>query len=442
MKILFLASWYPTSKDGYSGLFIKKHAAAVKASGNDVVVLAIVVHRSKSLWRKRVEDFYDENGIRTVSVEIDTCFRDVAYHLIPLQYHIVRSIFNKDISKTFSPDIIHSNVIFPSGIIGDKFARKLGLPHIITEHWSQLRRFLKKPLFSRMGVKAYRNAIRILPVSYFLKQEIIDSSAGRASLQNNAYSNAVISRYMPASTQTAESGTLSGCESVPTYIAGQEGPGILDVTDKFRIIGNVIDSEIFKYKAKVADKDEVRICTIGTWNRTRSTTKRPELLIEALSILQTEFDKKIRLTMVGGGERLGELKELCSSKGVVAEFTGYLAAPEVASVLHSTDYMAHCSNVETFGIVVAEALMTGTPVICSNVGALSELMSEESGVPKGITCENTLDDWLHKLRMAFQWDFDNESIAKEMGDRYGMEAISGKLGEVYSELFCQIKKMD
>ena len=394
MKILFIASWYPTAKNHYSGIFVKEHAKAARNTGNEVTVLAIVVHRCSCLWRKRITDSIDENGIRTVLIEIDTCFRDVVYHAIPLQYRIVKNYVKNDLLNSFSPDLIHSNVVFPAGIIGDKLAQNLGIPHIVTEHWSQLRKFLKKPLFSQMGINVYNNAARILPVSEYLKQEIIDSVGG----------------------------------TIPV--------------DKFRVIGNVVDSRIFKYKTKTLCEDEIRICTIGTWNNTRNITKRPELLIEAISIIQTEFDKKIKLTMVGGGNRLDELKELCRTKSVAANFTGYLNSIEVATLLHSSDYMAHCSNVETFGIVVAEALMTGTPVICSNTGALIELMAEERGVVKGVTCENTLSDWLHKLKIAFLWRFDNESIAKEIGDKYSLDAISAELGEVYDELFCQIKKMD
>ena len=401
MKILFLTSWYPTTVDGYSGLFIKKHAEAVRASGNEIVVLAIVVHRSRSLWRKKVRDFYDENGIRTVLIEIDTCFRDIVYHSIPVQCRIVKKVFSRDISESFFPDLIHSNVVFPAGIIGDKLARILRVPYVVTEHWSQVRKFFKKPFFSRMGTNVYANAVRILPVSQFLKQEIVkamDGSRKRWHLFNGV--------------------------------------------DKFRVVGNVVDPEIFAYKPKTPKEREIHICSVGTWNKTRHLTKRPEILIEAISILQTEFGKKIKLTMVGSGNRLEELKELCRAKDVDAHFTGYLDAPEVAAIMQSSDYMAHCSDMETFCIVVAEAIMTGTPVICSDVGALDELMSEENGVAKGVMCENTVNDWLHKLKMALLWKFDNEAIAAEMKNKYSLNAIGTKIGEVYDELFCQIKKID
>ena len=425
MNILFLASWYPTSRDRYSGLFIKKHASAAKESGNDIAVLAIVIHRSKRLWKKRIEDNYDENGVRTILIEIETRFRDVVYHFIPLQYSIVKKVFDRYISKSFFPDLIHSNVVFPAGIIGDKLARALHIPNVVTEHWTQVRKFFMKPLLSRMGANVYANAARILPVSQFLKQEIVAGMNGRLKL----------TKIEPPGAKTAAD---SGYEAV----GGREGWYFFNGVDKFRVIGNVVDPEIFAYKPKVPKEGEVHICSIGTWNRTHNLTKRPEILIEALSILQPEFDKKIKLTMIGGGNRLEELKELCRNRGLDTEFVGYLPSQEIAAILHLSDYMAHCSDMETFCIVVAEAIMTGTPVICSNVGALGELMSEESGVAKGIMCENTVNDWYHKLKIALLRNFDNEAIATEIRNKYTPQAISRKLGEVYDELFCQIKKID
>jgi Glycosyltransferase len=425
MNILFLASWYPTAKDRYSGLFIKKHAVAAKESGNEVAVLAIVIHRSKRLWKKSVEDSCDENGVRTILVEIETRFRDIIYHLIPLQYRIVKKIFNRDISKSFFPDLIHSNVVFPAGIIGDKLARALHVPNVVTEHWTQVRKFFMKPLLSRMGANAYANAARILPVSQFLKQEIVEAMNTKLRL----------TEVEPADAKTVAN---SGSKLVDC----REEWRIFNGVDKFCVIGNVVDPEIFAYKPKIPKDGEVHICSIGTWNKTHNLTKRPEILIEALSLLQPELDKKIKLTMIGGGNRLEELKELCRNRGINAEFVGYLPSQEIASILHSSDYMAHCSDMETFCIVVAEAIMTGTPVICSNVGALGELMSDESGVAKGIMCENTVNDWHHKLKIALLRDFDNEAIAIEIRNKYTPQAISRKLGEVYDELFCQIKKID
>ena len=39
MRVLYLSAWYPTERDAMAGLFVQKHAEAVKAQGADVRVL-------------------------------------------------------------------------------------------------------------------------------------------------------------------------------------------------------------------------------------------------------------------------------------------------------------------------------------------------------------------------------------------------------------------
>src|ERR1035437_9997142 len=175
MKILFIASWYPTKKNPNFGIFIKEHAHAIQTSENEIIVLALVVHRSKELCSKTISDNFDENGVRTVLIEINTRFRDIVYHAVPLQYQLFKSAFKKYIQPGFTPEIIHSNVIFPAGIIGNWLAKYLKKPHIITEHWTRVRNFSQKPVLSHWGKLAYQNSNRILPVSEFLKNEIAES---------------------------------------------------------------------------------------------------------------------------------------------------------------------------------------------------------------------------------------------------------------------------
>lgn len=39
MKVLFLAAWYPSPRDAMAGLFVQKHAEALRLQGADVRVL-------------------------------------------------------------------------------------------------------------------------------------------------------------------------------------------------------------------------------------------------------------------------------------------------------------------------------------------------------------------------------------------------------------------
>ena len=380
MKILFVASWYPTKRNPNYGIFIKEHAKAINTTKNEIVTIAIVIHRSKKLWSETISDTVDENGVRTILIEINTRFRDIVYHAVPLQYYLVQRTFKKLIQPQFNPDIIHSNVIFPAGIIGNWLANSLKKPHIITEHWTRVRNFAKMPILSIWGKKAYQQAFQILPVSKFLQHEIMDSFA------------------------IAE--------------------------NKFKVVGNVIDSNTFNFKKKESHPTELQLCAIATWAHLKNPAKQPELLINALSELQAEISQTILLTMVGGGDKVDELKELCLTKAVKAEFTGYLEKSEIVKKLQEADFFVHATTIETFGVVVAEALLTGTPVVCSNVSALAELISDSNGE----LCENTIEDWVRGLKKAINTDYDKKQIADDVRLKYEKETIGEAINCVYQEL--------
>jgi len=380
MKILFISSWYPTPANPNFGVFIKEHAHAIMDAGNEIVVLALVIHQSQDNYSTKVTDVLDEVGVRTVILEINTRFRDLIYHLVPFQSHLLKSLFKKKISPDFFPDIIHSNVIFPAGMIGDSLALTLKKPHIITEHWSRINGLLDKPILSGMAIRAYERAKRILPVSEFLKDRM--------------------ESLLPS----------------------------VDVL-KYRIIGNVIDSQLFYYKAKEPLESCIRFCAVATWMNKKIPDKMPEMFIEALALLQKELKQTIVLTLIGGGDKVEELRQMCVDSHLKAELPGYKTKNEIARYLQSTDFFVHASTIETFGVVTAEALFCGTPVICSNVGALPELINDSNG----ILCENNVESWLSGIKKALSTTYKHYLIAEDIKTKFNLSNIGQEINSVYSE---------
>ena len=92
--------------------------------------------------------------------------------MILVEFSFLKKYFYKNISSEFKPDIIHSNVLYPAAIMGDWLAKKENKPHIITEHWSGVDKFLSKSLYAGFGNKAYDRAKNITAVSGFLKNSL------------------------------------------------------------------------------------------------------------------------------------------------------------------------------------------------------------------------------------------------------------------------------
>jgi glycosyltransferase involved in cell wall biosynthesis len=382
MNILFVSSWYPTENNPNFGIFIKEHAAAIHSHGTEIKVLAVLTEQSHLFFSIKEHVYVDESGIETFEIRILTRFRNLIYHLVPLQNRIAFYYYKKLIAASFSPDFVHSNVVFPAGMIGDFISIKLRKPHIITEHWSKIAEILKKPYLSWLTKRTYNNATKILPVSEFLKNNML---------------------------------------SLMPFLKG----------DNFQIIPNVVNSETFTYNEKGNNKNEIHFCAIATWATKKIPDKKPELFIEALAKTQEFTEKKIILTMVGGGDRLVELIQLCKKHQLITKFTGYQNKAKIATILHNSDFFIHASTIETFGVVIVEALMTGTPVICSNVGALPELINESNG----ILCENTLEKWIDGIKKALITKFNSELVSVHTRNRFSLETIGNQINEVYKKLY-------
>ena len=94
LKVLFLTPWYPSEQDGMSGLFVHKHAEAIRAQGCDVRVIHAQTWRDT--WR---------------------------------QWAALRQ-------EGWMPDIVQLNVIQKQGVWALWLKKHFGIPYIIVEHWS------------------------------------------------------------------------------------------------------------------------------------------------------------------------------------------------------------------------------------------------------------------------------------------------------------------
>jgi hypothetical protein len=160
MKVLFIASWYPNSTNPLKGIFIKKHAEAIKKAGVEIELLALTVSYSKRVFEKKVSKTKDENGVNTHLIEVNSRFYKLIHVDMLLQFTFLKKYFYKEVKPTFTPDIIHSNVLFPAAIMGYWLARKEKIPHVVTEHWSKVDDFFSKSLYSKAGKK--RTTRRVL----------------------------------------------------------------------------------------------------------------------------------------------------------------------------------------------------------------------------------------------------------------------------------------
>lgn len=99
--------------------------------------------------------------------------------------------------------------------------------------------------------------------------------------------------------------------------------------------------------------------------------KRLDVLVDAFAGLEEQ------LVVVGTGPLMGSLRERATSN---VHFAGFVGDEELRD-LYRTSRALVCPSVEDFGIVMAEALSAGTPVIAPRAGGAREIVVDgETGV--------------------------------------------------------------
>lgn len=373
MNILFLSCWYPSEENLLKGVFVKAHAHAIHLSGEKIIVLALDVSRGNDFYEKRIEKFTDEQGVETHIIHIRSLFYKWIYinpfHL----YSVLRNYFEKEILPSFNPDVIHSNILNPCAMVGDWLASNYKKPHVITEHWSKIDNYMCKNIFSFYGRRCYENARAITVVSEFLKS--------------------IVAKYV----------------SHPS---------------KIKIISNVIDATAFSFAPKNSSSKKIIFTCAASWK----PPKLPALFVLALEKIDSSSPKDIELNFIGEGPQLDEIKKMQLSYSVI--YHGTISKLKIAELLHRSNYFLHASRVETFSMVCAEALATGTPVIASKVGALPELINDSNGV----LAENTVEAWTTAIQIAMAASYNHHAISSNWSERFSREAISKLFSGVYRNI--------
>jgi glycogen synthase len=106
------------------------------------------------------------------------------------------------------------------------------------------------------------------------------------------------------------------------------------------------------------------------------STKGVSTLVEAAQILRNQ-DKSFHLLIVGNGPERATLEQAVNAArlGEITRFTGRVAGQDLDAILATVSVVVVPSiGGEVFGLVVAENMLRGLPVVASNLGAFVEVL--------------------------------------------------------------------
>jgi glycosyltransferase involved in cell wall biosynthesis len=374
VKVLFLTTNWPTESSPVNGTFVREHARAA-AERAEVAVFYL----ERAAGRRGAVDVVPirEEEPPAWRVRYRRFGRPISYAAFAAGPLVALRRLRRE---GFDPDILHAHS-FLSALPALMLGRIYDKPVVYSEHW---------------GIFLADNPGRLSPAM---------TRAARAALERAAL-------VLPVSEKLGDA--LRG----------------LAPRARLRVVPNVVDERLFRPGERRRSHHGARLVTAGLLDTDR---KGVDLLLEALSRL-SERDS-IHLDVVGDGAMRPKYERLASRLGLeeAVTFHGLKSKAELAALMRNGDLFVLASRYENNPCVLLEAMVSGLPAVATRVGGVPDALGETAGVLVNPSDPNSLaagiEDALDRLD-----DFDREQIAHRARKRYGRQAVSTQLADVYAEV--------
>lgn len=216
----------------------------------------------------------------------------------------------------------------------------------------------------------------------------------------------------------------------------------LGLNNPIAMIPNGIDLENYPLKSFSEEKSK----TILFLSRIHPK-KGIELLIDAWEKLEAETKKSWQIKIAGNGEQIyiDKLEALIRNKGLQnsIQIIGSQFGDDKINCYHNADLFVLPTYSENFGIVVAESLACGTPVITTKGAPWEELETQQAGW--------WIDRNVETLKKALQISMQLSSQERyKMGlngrklieDQYSITSVANKMIHLYQWLLKKNDKPD
>ena len=362
-------------------MFVRDQALALNAAGVQVGV-AFVERRSFSHFNGlnlAVSHYQtvarDEDDVATIRMKGWSFFAQTVPGSL-LWSRLTRRLVESYAAVYGVPDLIHGHAALWGGHAAMLASRALQRPYVVTEHSSYIMTADLSPARRDHAAEVYRNASAVIAVSRRL-QTSVDAIAG---------------------SPVAE------------------------------VVPNTVDSDYFSLRPARRRGDTftfLAVCDLVSY-------KRVDLLIRAFARLNIHHPNT-RLVIAGAGKDGRMLRALARTlvpNGKI-ELTGALPRWQVRQWMREAGALVLCSDHETFGCVLIEAMATGLPVIATRSGGPEEIVTPDTGIL--IDCGDS-EALLRAMSEVRRRRFDPAAIRETVRRRFGYPVIANRLCAVYERL--------
>ncbi len=197
-----------------------------------------------------------------------------------------------------------------------------------------------------------------------------------------------------------------------------------------RVVPNLVSDRFFHAPLERPSGEAFRFLSVGSLNR----NKGMDAVIDAFADALKECPS-LRLTICGDGQERSALEAQAETLGLSdrVEFTGRVSRERCVHEYGRCGAFVLASRVETFGLVLAEAMACGRPIVMTKTGAWRELAAEETGLAAEIDDTPALScAMVEMVRNAERYD--PEAIRSYCRRRFSGEAVCERLTGIYQEV--------
>lgn len=325
---LHLTTWHPYV-DGVSGVFVLEQCAALHAMGGHV---GLIFSRIKGLrgityqsLRRGMPGFVRLN-VPVPTFGFKSCNMPGMNRFVPCVNDLMLHNRYKAYERAYGrPDILHAHVGLGAGVAARRIAARIGRDYVVTEHSSEILNGCLAPDRKAAVRMVYAEARSVLAVSAVLAERITD--------------------ICPFANVT--------------------------------VVGNMVRDSVFRLRhpePKLGDR--FTVVSISSL----VPDKRIYQALVALAGLPPELKERVDYHVIGDGPERNRLRELARVGSIKTSFHGNVPHKKAMEMLSGADVLVHPSAFETFGVVLAEAMALGVPVVATRCGGPEDIVTNETGV--------------------------------------------------------------
>jgi len=380
MKVLFVTRGFPSKEDSMSGNYEAVQAKALAAKGLHVSVICVYQKSVKHLFLRRkishkIIDGVDVYECTQFLANIRFIRRINKY----LRKRAYKQVFCRSVKDNGVPNIIHGHIISISSyaaFLKDEY----GIPFVITEHWTKTN-VTEVPEWLRIMSEAYPKADKVICVSQALA----------TSLKRNFHVDSIV-------------------------------------------INNMVSDMFFQSIKMQRNDNTFRFIAIGAFRKNKGF----DLLVE--SFAKGYFPQNVTLDIVGDGEEHELVENIINEYDVSKQvrLLGTKTPEEINELLCNSDCFVLSSRLETFAIVVIEAMAKGLPVIATRSGGPETFLLPEHGMLIDKENVEQLTQAMRHMIEHYQ-EYNQNDIRKYCYDHFSQDVIANQIIDVYNQVLSLYK---